>query len=187
MELQPIDYTQHASSQLCQMSFSDLLNQTSNNFDYNINSVSFISFDFVYYKTRNLTFVHSQVCSPKRCTVGKCRSNWGYYSSATSEKYPAVMPYSEVLIRWTNIDFNITQSICIMPKEMALKCHLDCVFWLFLYFQKSQIQTCRFGGNYVRPFSTFVSESYNHTRITFANNIPYNIVNSIFVTVFATF
>ena len=44
MELQPIDYTQHASSQLCQMSFSDLLNQTSNNFDYNINSVSYINF-----------------------------------------------------------------------------------------------------------------------------------------------
>ena len=44
MELQPIDYTQHASSQLCQMSFSDLLNQTSNNFDYNINSVSSINF-----------------------------------------------------------------------------------------------------------------------------------------------
>ena len=74
MELQPIDYTQHASSQLCQMSFSDLLNQTSNNFDYNINSVSFISFDFVYYKTRNLRFVHSSVCSPGALY---CRINVG--------------------------------------------------------------------------------------------------------------
>ena len=53
MELQPIDYTQHASSQLCQMSFSDLLNQTSNNFDYNINSVSFISFHVVFHKVRD--------------------------------------------------------------------------------------------------------------------------------------
>ena len=53
MELQPIDYTQHASSQLCQMSFSDLLNQTSNNFDYNINSVSFISFYVAFNKIRD--------------------------------------------------------------------------------------------------------------------------------------
>ena len=37
------------------------------------------------------------------------------------------MPYSEVLIRWTNIDWNLTQSICIMPNEIASLC----VFWLF--------------------------------------------------------
>ena len=40
------------------------------------------------------------------------------------------MPYSEVLIRWTNIDWNLTQRICIMPNETSSLC----VFWLFGHF-----------------------------------------------------